>query len=206
MKKTLTLASLASLASISVASAALTNISSSDDTYIRSNDADTNFNSSTTNVANDNGSNHRIAYYTYDLSALIADNITSVTWSLTQNAGGTTDEYEVFGQAATIDLTTMTWNNAGAALSSNRPTGTSLGTFIGTAADSSYDVTLSAAFFDADADGLITLAIVDNNSDNGGIGWADGPTLNVTYTAVPEPSSAALLGLGGLTLILHRKK
>jgi hypothetical protein len=28
----------------------------------------------------------------------------------------------------------------------------------------------------------------------------------VTLTAVPEPSSAALLGLGGLTLILRRRK
>ncbi|NWK55676.1 PEP-CTERM sorting domain-containing protein [Verrucomicrobiaceae bacterium N1E253] len=29
---------------------------------------------------------------------------------------------------------------------------------------------------------------------------------NITITAVPEPSSAALLGLGGLTLILRRRK
>lgn len=32
------------------------------------------------------------------------------------------------------------------------------------------------------------------------------PELVVTYTAVPEPSSAALLGLGGIALILRRRK
>ena len=37
-------------------------------------------------------------------------------------------------------------------------------------------------------------------------GWIDNVTLNADVTTVPEPSSAALLGLGGLALILRRKK
>ena len=32
------------------------------------------------------------------------------------------------------------------------------------------------------------------------------PTLSITYEAVPEPSTTALLGLGGLALILRRRK
>ena len=37
-------------------------------------------------------------------------------------------------------------------------------------------------------------------------GWAHVQTSTVTLTAVPEPSSAALLGLGGLALIFRRRK
>ena len=51
--------------------------------------------------------------------------------------------------------------------------------------------------------------------DNGGnTGWrsseygiiANRPVLSVTYAAVPEPSSTALLGLGGLALMLRRRR
>jgi len=183
---------LASLASISVANAALTNITASDATYVRSSEADTVLHGGTTNVANDNGSNHRVAYYTYDISA-ISGTITDITWSLTENAGGGTAEYQVFGIDSTISLTLLTWDIAvtDGHLSSNRPTGTSLGTFNSVNGSSSYDVTLSNAFFDGDADGLISLAIVDNDSGITGIGWTNTPVLKVT--SVPEPSSAALL-------------
>jgi len=162
---------LASLASISVANAALTNITASDATYVRSSEADTVLHGGTTNVANDNGSNHRVAYYTYDISA-ISGTITDITWSLTENAGGGTAEYQVFGIDSTISLTLLTWDIAvtDGHLSSNRPTGTSLGTFNSVNGSSSYDVTLSNAFFDGDADGLISLAIVDNDSGITGIG------------------------------------
>ncbi len=39
-----------------------------------------------------------------------------------------------------------------------------------------------------------------------GHGWVTVDNISVTQTSVPEPSSAALLGLGGLALILRRRK
>ena len=36
--------------------------------------------------------------------------------------------------------------------------------------------------------------------------WVDSIALNATVTPIPEPSSTALLGLGGLALILRRRK
>ena len=206
---------LASFSSVSMANAAVTMISASDATYIRSGDgqAGTNFNSSVTNVANNNtaatgtSEDHRIALYTYDLSAITVS-ITDVTWSLTENAGGaSTNTYAVTGIGdGTINLGTITWTTAvsGGFVASNLPVGTALGTFPSVDGTASYDVTLSTAFFDGDADGLVTLAIHDTNPDASGIGWTDAPVLNVT--SVPEPSSIALLGLGGGLALLRRKR
>jgi len=55
----------------------------------------------------------------------------------------------------------------------------------------------------ADLDGF-TVSGIDTNANNRvRIGGAD---FSYTITAVPEPSSAALLGLGGIALILRRRK
>ena len=51
-------------------------------------------------------------------------------------------------------------------------------------------------------DTSFTLTNVDAGTESGGIGFM---TFNITAT-VPEPSSAALLGLGGLALLLRRRK
>lgn len=48
---------------------------------------------------------------------------------------------------------------------------------------------------------------VGDNRTPGGLDWHSTAYIdNVAITAVPEPASAALLGLGGLALILHRRK
>lgn len=106
----------------------------------------------------------------------------------------------------TINLGTITWTTAvsGSFVASDLPVGTALGTFPSVSGSASYDVTLGTAFFDGDADGLVTLAIYDTNPDASGIGWTDAPVLNVT--SVPEPSSAVLLGLGGLLVTLRRRR
>lgn len=53
--------------------------------------------------------------------------------------------------------------------------------------------------------GEYTLQVYQNNNGSGSYAIYDGVTLTAT-AAVPEPSAAALLGLGGLALILRRRK
>ncbi|YCM46876.1 DNRLRE domain-containing protein (plasmid) [Verrucomicrobiaceae bacterium 227] len=196
-----TIITLAGLATIGATNAALT-ITASDATYVRSNQATTNFQDSETNVANDNGT-HRIAFYTFDLSTNTGP-ITGVTLNVTENAGSGSDTYQIFGQAdGTIDFSTMTWDSANADghVSANRPTGTALSTFDSAGGTASYGIALDPAFFAADPDGLVTLAIVDNTPNTNGIGWTDGATL----TLVPEPSSALLGSLALLGLLRRRR-
>lgn len=184
--------------------ATITNVNASNATYIRSNDANTNFQTSTFNVANDNGT-HRVALWTFDISS-ITDTITDVTITLEENIGGGTEEYEVFGLGdGSLNLNTITWNIAvtDGVVASNRPVGTSLATFDAAGGTATYSVGLTAAFFDGDADGLITIGIADNVTNTNGIGWTDGAVLNVT--SVPEPGSLALLGLGGLLIARRRR-
>ena len=70
----------------------------------------------------------------------------------------------------------------------------------------------SNTFTDTQFDGLsaitIRIAYDDRESNNGGASATrlDNWTLNGTVVPVPEPSSTALLGLGGLALILRRRK
>ncbi|WP_435893859.1 PEP-CTERM sorting domain-containing protein [Oceaniferula spumae] len=49
-------------------------------------------------------------------------------------------------------------------------------------------------------------ALVANNVHNTGLGWDLNFEANFNTEAVPEPSSAALIGLGGLALIFRRRK
>ncbi|BDS06544.1 hypothetical protein NT6N_15840 [Oceaniferula spumae] len=61
-------------------------------------------------------------------------------------------------------------------------------------------------FIQADSAGLTTGGTVGYHLDTANnVTVANRPVLNYT-TVVPEPSSAALLGLGGLTLIMRRRK
>lgn len=45
-----------------------------------------------------------------------------------------------------------------------------------------------------------------NTGSGTGLGGGWGETSSVTYEIIPEPSSTALLGLGGLALVLRRRK
>jgi hypothetical protein len=54
----------------------------------------------------------------------------------------------------------------------------------------------------ADASGEITVYVDSNGGSSSTRTWYDG----VGYEAVPEPSAALLLGLGGLALLRRRRK
>ena len=128
---------------------------------------------------------------------------------------------------ATLDLTTLTLD-AGAADTIATTTnwdydvsttvgglGVTIGTFDGpstTGAEvvsTGLSVDLSAL---ASQTSAFTIRITPNriSGTNGAAsqraGWIDNVTLNATVTPVPEPSSAALLGLGGLALIRRRRR
>jgi hypothetical protein len=64
---------------------------------------------------------------------------------------------------------------------------------------------------DATFDETLTITGLRNQmqGDNGGAAWYSGDTVtfdDVLISAVPEPSSAVLLGLGGLALVMRRRK
>ncbi len=79
-----------------------------------------------------------------------------------------------------------------------------LGAVITTGVSSiSYDFTLTDA---GSAGDYLVLGWSTTNPDGGSTGSDSFNVDNIVVSAVPEPSSAALLGLGGLALILRRRK
>lgn len=121
-----------------------------------------------------------------------ATNAQTAQWFISYNGGGNT-----------LDTTLVTAIAVGGAdelvAAGNY---TSLGTIPANVASGSFnfDVTSIVA---ASTDGVIRVAYFDNTFD-GQINFRDAGVF--ANASVPEPSSAALLGLGGLALILRRKK
>jgi hypothetical protein len=104
-------------------------------------------------------------------------------------SGGTRNE----ASAATLEFSTDGLNYSGSI--SFDGTGTPVGT--GNPLTLSLQNTISAQY--------VRMTITDNQGYSGGGG--DRVAIGeVKFLAVPEPSSAALLGLGGLVLILRRRK
>ena len=73
------------------------------------------------------------------------------------------------------------------------------------------------SFLNADTDGIVTLILgATAVPQDSAFLWdskevtpgtdADAPLLTIEGTLVPEPSSACLLGLGGLALLLRRRR
>ena len=70
----------------------------------------------------------------------------------------------------------------------------------------SYQRTLDVTGISLSAGQTYTMVVSARGTGHGHHKALDALTLNGDITAVPEPSSAALLGLGGLALILRRRK
>ncbi|MGJ8657925.1 MAG: PEP-CTERM sorting domain-containing protein [Akkermansiaceae bacterium] len=112
-----------------------------------------------------------------------ADMTQSITSDLTF-AAGTSGSY-----SGTFDLSAYSWHadEAAGASPANSP---GLSGSITSIAD--FDYVVLVAVNDLSSDIGVTATTLDN--------------INLTAAAVPEPSSTALLGLGGLALILRRRK
>ncbi|PQJ29072.1 PEP-CTERM sorting domain-containing protein [Rubritalea profundi] len=172
--------------------------------------------------------------FEFDISTIpTIDLIDSVTLDLTTlgtaginnvGGGGALTTFNIYTHAFDIDETTATWDVPGG----GAPAGGTFGTFLTSA---SFDVEQtsqthnfgdSAAFQTAVSnalagDGILRLIIANNDESNLGThdfarfvdnesAGTSAPKLSVTYSAVPEPSTTALIGLGGLALILRRRK
>lgn len=114
---------------------------------------------------------------------------TFATNTVTKTSGGTLNTFEVREGGGSGAFS----NRFGTILSSNV---VNSDTFSGVAR---FDVATTSSIVNADLDGLAVHWGFD-------AGFADRGTLIGTTAAVPEPSSSALIGLGGLALILRRRR
>tara|TARA_B110000908_G_scaffold69609_1_gene83953 strand:- start:91 stop:888 length:798 start_codon:yes stop_codon:yes gene_type:complete len=113
---------------------------------------------------------------------------TTTTWDLTTTVGTDADNDLPAFQTEPSGTISMVFSSTGYILS----------------LDGANDYTTSEITFSAGID----LAYLEFRGQSGGSNSTDGGMIldNISVAAVPEPSTTALLGLGGLALILRRRK
>lgn len=133
------------------------------------------------------------------INLVVADgfelDLDSVVLNIARNGTGASDTFELnlgATQLATIGTGVMDIHNGGSGAMAGSPTHNEA--FALTGVSAAQNLTGSIALTIDDLDGLAGNVRMNDLVVNG------------TITAVPEPSSTALLGLGGLALIMRRRK
>ena len=233
MKKLSFLTCLGCFLFTSVASADIT-VNPIADTYVDSNNANSNFGALDFFVTNDNGSRDRFSLIRFDISSF-SGTLTGAQLGLYDDIGNASETYDIYGLNESADTWTesLTHNQAVAAgladtsivggfVTSNAFGGAPLTSFTDPAGDGTahdaFNVTSGSIFnfLNADTDGLVSFVIVEPGAaDVPGTGFSsresttasNRPLLTLTAAAVPEPScSFTLLSLGLIAMIRRNRR
>lgn len=220
------------LSTVGAASAAVTTLNPTADTYVSSGSPSTNYGTAIRIQTNQSagGSDHRWAYVRFDLSSFDLSQVSNLELDLfndvTLSTAATVDVYGLVSGEA-FDQTTLTYSNdpnadtTNTAFKASSAYGSSpLVSFTSsTGASGTKNVAFNVSsgsvfdFINADSDKVVTFVLQQEFYPTGNVGqaWKSGDTGTVSsrpaliVTTTPEPATLSLLGLGSVCLLNRRR-